>query len=108
MAEKRYIECEKVIDELIRFGMTEDGEAIIRNIPDADVEPVVRGTWIWKHRHRGGVRYMTGEDQFGNVHTIQVNMTYECDDPYCSECGKLCDNSGSLNYCPNCGARCDL
>lgn len=42
MAEKWYIECEKVIDELIRFGMTEDGEAIIRNIPDADVVEVVR------------------------------------------------------------------
>lgn len=64
------------------------------------------GHWIYKHKVRGGIRYRTGEDSWGNVHTIQCDDRYPTDDPYCSECHKLNDGS-SLDWCPNCGARMD-
>lgn len=75
----------------------------LSSIPAADVAPVVRGRWIYKHRHRGGFRVVTGEDEYGNQHTIQIDERYEIDEPYCSECGKL-NEAYSLNFCPNCGA----
>lgn len=74
----------------------------IEAIPTADVRPVVRGKWVWRHRHRGGFRRVTGEDDFGVSHTITVDERYEIDDPYCPFCGKL-NESINLNYCPNCG-----
>lgn len=37
-----YVTKQTVIDELSRYGMTEDGEAIINAIPAADVVEVVR------------------------------------------------------------------
>lgn len=68
-----------------------------------DLRPVVRGRWEWKHRHRGGFRRVTGEDDFGVRHTITVDQRYEIDDPYCPFCKKL-NESVFLNFCPNCGA----
>lgn len=79
----------------------------IQKIPAADVAPVVRGRWIYKHRHRGGFRVVTGEDEYGNQHTIQIDERYEIDEPYCSECGKL-NEAYSLNFCPNCGAKMEV
>ena len=75
----------------------------IMALPPADVRPVVRGRWEWRHRHRGGFRRVTGEDDFGVRHTITVDERYEIDDPYCPFCGKL-NESIFLSYCPNCGA----
>ena len=75
----------------------------IIDIPPADVRPVVRGRWVWRHRHRGGFRRVSGEDDFGVRHTITVDERYEIDDPYCPYCGKL-NESVFLNYCPSCGA----
>ena len=75
----------------------------IEAIPAADVRPVVRGRWEWRHRHRGGFRRVTGEDDFGIRHTITVDERYAIDDPYCPFCGKL-NESVFLNFCPNCGA----
>lgn len=37
-----YVTKQTVIDELSRYGLTEDGEAIINAIPAADVVRVVR------------------------------------------------------------------
>lgn len=76
----------------------------IQEQPAEDVEPVRYGHWVYKHKVRGGIRYRTGEDSWGNMHTIQCDDRYEEDAPYCSECHKLNDGS-SLNYCPNCGAK---
>lgn len=75
----------------------------IEAISPADVRPVVRGKWVWKHRHRGGFRRVSGEDDFGVCHTITVDERYEIDDPYCPFCKKL-NESIFLNFCPNCGA----
>lgn len=86
---------------------TTQGCALIREAVEelsaADVRPVVRGRWEWRHRHRGGFRRVTGEDDFGIRHTITVDERYEIADPYCPFCGKL-NESIFLNYCPNCGA----
>ena len=72
-------------------------------LPPADVRPVVRGRWEWKHRRRGGFRRVTGKDDFGILHTIKVDERYQIDDPYCPFCGKV-NESVFLNFCPNCGA----
>ena len=77
--------------------------AAVEELSAADVRPVVRGKWVWRHRHRGGFRRVTGEDDFGVRHTITVDQRYQIDDPYCPFCGKL-NESIFLNYCPNCGA----
>lgn len=69
-------------------------------------DPVVHGRWIYKHRHRGGIRIYEGKDEMGETRRISVDERYEIDDPYCSECGKL-NESVWLNYCPNCGAKMD-
>lgn len=75
-------------------------------IPAADVAPVVHGRWIYKHRHRGGIRIYEGKDEMGETRRISVDERHEIDDPYCSECGKL-NESVWLNYCPHCGAKMD-
>lgn len=78
----------------------------VNPVRPADVAPVVHGRWIYKHRHRGGIRIYEGKDEMGETRRISVDERYEIDDPYCSECGKL-NESVWLNYCPNCGAMMD-
>ena len=63
-----------------------------------------KGRWDWKHRHKGGFHKYTGVDEYGETHTITVDERFECDEPYCPECGKW-NESIYLNYCPNCGAK---
>lgn len=60
-----------------RFA-TEDVQEILQSIPAADVAPVKRGKWVFKH-HR-----MMGKT------------------PCCTECGKF--EPMIRNFCPNCGA----
>ena len=56
---------------------------IVKEVPDADVAPVVHGHWVQKREM---------------VRTIGAkNYT-------CSECGKEAKYG---NYCPNCGAKMD-
>ena len=74
--------------------------------PSADVVEVRHGEWIKKHRHRGGFRTVTVTDSFGEKHTGRVDNRYECDDLYCSVCGKIA-HEAFLNYCANCGAKMD-
>ena len=81
-------------------GHTEEDVTRLLSLPD--VQPAVHGHWIWKHRHRGGFKKVSGVDAYGNEHTIIIDDRYEIDDPYCSECGLLNDSS-SLKFCPNCG-----
>lgn len=62
------------------------------------------GHWIVKHRHKGGFRMVKGVDAMGEVHEIQIDERYECNDLYCSECGgQAADNF--LYYCLRCGAK---
>lgn len=81
-----YIEREAVINELLRYGMTEDGEAVIRSIPSADVAPVKHGKWI-PHIEEDYI----GEGQYGYIELLK-----------CSECGTLVPNK--RNFCHHCGA----
>ena len=62
------------------------------------------GEWITKHRHRGGFRTVTVVDSLGEKHTGTVDDRWECDDLYCSICGKIAHDA-FLNYCANCGAK---
>lgn len=105
-----YIEKSAIMNliesEARRWGDDYDWWQCLADIEDfkpADVRPVVRGKWVWRHRHRGGFRRVSGEDDFGVRHTITVDERYAIDDPYCPYCGKL-NESVFLNFCPNCGA----
>ena len=62
------------------------------------------GEWITRHRHRGGFRTVTVTDSLGEKHTGTVDDRWECDDLYCSVCGKI-SHDAFLNYCANCGAK---
>lgn len=84
-----YISREAAIDLLKR--LRKDGDMIpwegkkvfhsIRNLPAADVKPVVRGEWC--------------------SNGLPGSMLYGC-----SECGFTCGTYAYFfNYCPNCGAR---
>ena len=109
-----YIEREALLDSIcyetcgIAFcGATNCAfMAKVCSAPVADVAPVVHGRWIYKHRHRGGIRIYEGKDEMGETRRISVDERHEIDDPYCSECGKL-NESVWLNYCPHCGAKMD-
>ena len=58
---------------------------VLGEIPAADVQPVKRGHWNKKHRHRGGYRQVTGKTKvFGEILTITIDERYEIDDLYCS------------------------
>ena len=69
-------------------------------------DPAPHAHWIYKHRHRGGFRYVTGIDDMGVEHTIRVDERYEVDDPYCSICGHLAGDM-SLDHCYFCKAKMD-
>lgn len=106
----KYIDLEPLMNggwQLQRYnsgdGYVNQEHASLKDIPPADVRPVVHGKWEWRRRHRGGFRRVTGEDDFGVSHTITVDQRYVIDDPYCPFCGKL-NESVFLNFCPNCGA----
>lgn len=102
-----YIERDAVVDLITRrYENPEICTQEINSIPAADVAPVVHGRWIYKHRHRGGIRIYEGKDEMGETRRISVDERYEIDDPYCSECGKL-NESVWLNYCPHCGVKMD-
>lgn len=93
-------ECPFLKDPLYGGCRVDD---FIMALPPADVRPVVRGKWVWRHRHRGGFRRVTGQDDFGITHTITIDERFEIDDPYCPFCKRL-NESVFLNFCPNCGA----
>ena len=78
---------------------------IIENVPAVDAVPVVHGHIVWKDRRRGGVRKVTGRDEFGVEHTVRYMESYVERTPYCSVCTKVLGDA--LTYCPNCGARMD-
>lgn len=68
------------------FNVTPRLLQIIRELPAADVAPVVHGRWI--------------KDDFLSD---DVNNAEKC-----SQCGELIGWFGNLpNYCPNCGAKMD-
>lgn len=64
---------------------------IIKEIPAADVVPVVHGEWL------------RGDDDWDSLTTIQCSL---CSEEWCFETD---DDVSLLNYkyCPNCGAKMD-
>lgn len=120
MAEKEYVERNEILKPFIlapdgtrykevdcdNFPVTVSLKIIkqmIREVPAADVRPMVRGRWIYKKKLRGGFSRVTGTDDDGNEITITVDNRREVDEPYCSECGKWNDGS-NINFCGVCGA----
>lgn len=81
-------------------------QEFIKQLPSADVQPVRRGHWIWKERHRNSLRVVKGIDRYGKEGDLQIHEEYKEKVNYCSECGKQ-GHEVSLNFCPNCGARMD-
>lgn len=77
-----YIEREALLEKLAEHDLCLCvSESDIKNIPAADVAPVVHGRWR-----------LVGECGFNDCYI-------------CSECGKIAMNDS--NYCPNCGAKMD-
>ena len=112
------IELSDIIDYALRdwddyiYECQEEGNRPIDTFEEWIADAVLKngyrkqseGEWITKHRHRGGFRTVTVTDSFGNTHTGMLDDRWECDDLYCSVCGKI-SHDAFLNYCANCGAK---
>ena len=93
MAEKEYIEREKLNDMLEDFCVNESFYDALQTIPAADVEPVRHGRW---KKSKGNER----PTENGFVHDDR----YVCD---CCGWGCCCETKLDFSYCPNCGAKMD-
>ena len=86
------IEKERVVEWFRPYGHEDDGipydvlVADIRDMPAADVAPVVHGRWVHEHISEGYAWVMCSECE-AVIHKILINKR--------------------LNYCPNCGAKMD-
>lgn len=74
----------------------------IKDLPPVTPKQKV-GKWILKHRKNNSMKWLTGTDEYGVEHTVKKYEEYECDEPYCSECGRLAGDT-SQNYCAYCGS----
>lgn len=88
-----YVTKQTVIDELSRYGMTEDGEAIINAIPAADVVEVRHGRWIKDDE--------TGEPICSVCHSGKPTRAV------CSSVIEHKLNNHEIRYCYYCGAKMD-
>ena len=81
MPDNKYIEREAAIDATSALHFKDAIQEALRNLPAADVRPVVRGKWEQT------------KDEFGIYNK-------------CSACGKeyYCGPIAPFNFCPNCGA----
>ena len=83
MAEKEYIEREKLNDMLEDFCVNESFYDALQTIPTADVSPVRHGYWVKEKR--------------------DVLIHWHCS--ACKECFYL--DMPNAEYCPHCGAKMD-
>lgn len=95
--------AEEILQEYTNCYSEVDKEVLAKMICKA-LPKQIEGEWITKHRHRGGFRTVTVVDSLGEKHTGMVDERWECDDLYCSVCGKI-SHDAFLNYCANCGAK---
>ena len=93
MAEKEYIEREKLNDMLEDFCVNESFYDVLQTIPAADVVPVHHGRW---KKGKGNER----PTENGFVHDDR----YICD---CCGWGCCCETKLDFSFCPNCGAKMD-
>ena len=84
MAEKEYIEREKLNDMLEDFCVNESFYDALQTIPAADVVPIRHGYWVKEKR--------------------DVLIHWHCS--ACKECFYL--DKPNAEYCPHCGAKMDL
>ena len=96
---------EEIINDIRNCISVEGYWAILERMKKLPSVKPQTGHWIMQHRKVNTINYRTGEDVLtGEIHTVKELIRYECDEPYCSECGKRAgDTSG--NYCCFCGAR---
>ena len=90
-------------------GITGDESCIVDHInaaPTVDAVPVVHARIVWRNRQRGGVKKVTGIDEFGVEHSVRYTDFHVERTPYCSACGKILGDT-FLTYCSACGARMD-
>lgn len=94
-----------IVDDIRDCISVEGYWAILERLKKLPSVKPQTGHWIMQHRKVNTINYRTGEDVLtGEIHTVKELIRYECDEPYCSECGKRAgDTSG--NYCCFCGAR---
>ena len=91
MAEKEYIEREKLNDMLEDFYVNESLYDVLQTIPAADVAPVRHGHW---KKGKGNER----PTENGFVHDDR----YVCD---CCGWGCCCETKLDFSFCPNCGRK---
>nr|DAU34075.1 MAG TPA: zinc-ribbon containing domain protein [Caudoviricetes sp.] len=95
-----YISREAALTELQNpelFNVSPRFLQILRDLPAADVEPVVHGRWE-EYIHS---RYC-GIDEYGEPIYRDV-IVYYCSNPKCRRKTVIKEN-----YCPNCGSKMDL
>ena len=78
-------------------------ESALRPVSREQVEKVLMGEWIKRHKQRGGFRRVKGIDNMGEQHEVTIDERCEYDDLYCSKCGKQSPDN-FLNFCGYCGA----
>lgn len=102
-----YISKQQALDELFCERCTYAATRVIKNIPPADVAPVVHGEW--KSNGLGGYAYVFVCSQCGYVDGYPFNDRHK----FCPNCGAKIDEKipperqtpASIYKCPGCGAR---
>lgn len=85
-------------------GENDDICSVCEALYNAGYRKQSEGEWITKRRHRGGFRTVYVVDRLGEKHMGTLDDRWECNDLYCSVCGKI-SHDAFLNYCANCGAK---
>lgn len=89
-----YIERKAFLEHMKKTNRYFDVKFDIEEFPAADVAPVVHGRW----------------DDIPNAYMSVVSKdgVYHGNATTCSICHEVNPNAYKTNYCPNCGAKCDL
>lgn len=92
-----YIEREAAIDATYALHFNDLIQEALRNLPSADVRPVVWGKWI--------PDYDYAEYDFDGITPLSEPRKFQ-DGWQCSLCGEYTPSKN--NFCPNCGAKMEV